>query len=504
MTKNWTSRLKINRRQAMQGLAATSLATSTSFTASQLLVESKAQGAAKKPKFIIVIGCSGGASILDSVLAMSESEVKAAGGTPSTLNCFPDQLVQKISGSPFRALDLDTKIATLGNQAVKGQQSGFVKKHAQDMMVVQIENTSVNHGVAQHRSINGNDAWSGRTLMDCVAETYGQGMAIPNMNMGSGGFAMPGTDKKLSEYATQIPVTSPLYFPFSLHSNKGLAESVDPELLAKARSLRHINLEQSSNFYQTFRDNTAIKRWLNNRENSLAQYESMNLINKLHFVEGSAQGLTKNPESDKLTQLFPNYRFDRLEAEAILGYLSITSGVSCAVTLGPSFQAVVGQSGLGDIINPPIAFDFSHNDHRAVQAMMWTRVMGVVDKLITLLKAKEFDSETGESYWDRTLIYFATDFGRDKIRASGSESFGTGHHLNNANLVISPMVKGNTFLGGLDYKTGLTCGFDKNSGAVAPGTFMREDIMFSGILQAMDIDTSKIGLPDVPSMRKKI
>jgi hypothetical protein len=43
--------------------------------------------------------------------------------------------------------------------------------------------------------------------------------------------------------------------------------------------------------------------------------------------------------------------------------------------------AVGGDDG---IANPPLAFDFSHDDHRTGQAFMWARVLGVVDRLIDL------------------------------------------------------------------------------------------------------------------------
>jgi hypothetical protein len=46
--------------------------------------------------------------------------------------------------------------------------------------------------------------------------------------------------------------------------------------------------------------------------------------------------------------------------------------------------------------------------------------------------------------------------------------------LNNANLFISPMVKGNRVLGGVDPATLLYHGFDRRSGEPAPGTMMPE------------------------------
>ena len=63
-------------------------------------------------------------------------------------------------------------------------QSEFVAKHKQDMMVVTLTGTSVNHGIAQKRAITGNEAWSGRTLQELVALEYGDGYADPERHDG--------------------------------------------------------------------------------------------------------------------------------------------------------------------------------------------------------------------------------------------------------------------------------------------------------------------------------
>jgi hypothetical protein len=176
------------------------------------------------------------------------------------------------------------------------------------------------------------------------------------------------------------------------------------------------------------------------------------------------------------------------------------------VTLGPDFNASL-DAGIeqgqgipeGGLNNPPIAFDFSHQSHRAAQAFMWERVMRVADGLITLLQGVEW--EDGESMWDRTMIYLASDFGRTKTRPSGSETFGSGHDLNNAVLAISPLVNGNSVLGGVDPDTGLTYGFDPISGAPQPGRTMTEPEIYSGLLGAMGVESGS-ELPSVPAMRK--
>jgi hypothetical protein len=107
--------------------------------------------------------------------------------------------------------------------------------------------------------------------------------------------------------------------------------------------------------------------------------------------------------------------------------------------------------------------------------------------------------QDGESMWDRSMIYLATDFGRAKTRPAGATDFGSGHDLNNGIVVISPLVKGNTVLGGVDRDTGLTYGFDPVSGAADPGRTMTEEEIFAGLTQALGIDTGG-ELPNVPAM----
>ena len=123
--------------------------------------------------------------------------------------------------------------------------------------------------------------------------------------------------------------------------------------------------------------------------------------------------------------------------------------------------------------------------------------MGVIDRLIVLLKQAEFNSDTGESYWDRSLIYCATEFGRTKSRpTTAPDSFGTGHHLNNGMVALSPMLKGNTVLGGVDPTTGETYGYDRDSGVPDSNVQMAEGDIYAGLVHAMGIDTGG-ALPDM-------
>ena len=190
---------------------------------------------------------------------------------------------------------------------------------------------------------------------------------------------------------------------------------------------------------------------------------------------------------------------DPLERQAALAYLLIKNHASVAVTLSPTFTTVTG--GPFALKTVPLAFDGSHQDHRAAQAIMWFRVLSIADRLIDLLADTVFDEDTGETFWDRTMIHFATDFGRDKRRPGGSDIWGTSHHLNNGHLTISPLVNGSSVLGGVDPSTGLTYGFDLQDGTPDPSRETTEAESFAGLLQAMGVDTSEAGLPDVPVMR---
>jgi hypothetical protein len=132
---------------------------------------------------------------------------------------------------------------------------------------------------------------------------------------------------------------------------------------------------------------------------------------------------------------------------------------------------------------------------------MWFQMLSVVDRLIDLLKGAVFNPDTGETFWDRTMIHLATDFGRDKRRPADAQIWGTSHHLNNGHLTISPFVRGNTVLGGVDPQTALTYGFNTQTGAPDPSRNTTEAESFSGLLQALGVDTTEANLPDVPCMR---
>ena len=471
----------------------------------------RAQAAAggPPPRFLIVLSAFGGANLVDSFMAVRESESPNA----KTLNAYPDSLVQSIGD--FRAIDLKSKSIGVIPASFTANQSNFVKKHGNDMMVVTRTGTSVNHFVGQQRSINGNAAWKGRTLQEAVAQTYGQGHPIPNVHLVNGtGFTEHGTDKSIPAYAFGERAPSPNLWPLSLDGYKGVSGAPQRDLFEAARRLRNEQLDPGSDFVKTFGQSEKIKHWRGLREDSLRGVEAQDLITKLMLFPDSprmplvANGLKGSDLGQKVRDAFPNYDFDPLESQAALAFLLLRYGVSVTVTLGPEGAAVFkkgvtlqqGGLGEGDIVNTPISFDFSHQANREVQAVMWDRILKTADRLITLLKSEEYAD--GKSYWDHSMIYVASEFGRTRKRPDNAMTFGTGHELNNGALIISPLANGGRVLGGVDPETLMTYGFDPATGRPEPGRTMTEPEIYGGIVQALGIPTPGAGLTDMRSMRK--
>lgn len=456
-----------------------------------------------KPRFLVVVAAAGGASIVDSFLAVRASESANA----STLNTFPDASVQSVVGSPFRAVKYSAP--RLGSIAVpvSADQLAFVNKHKHEMLVATSVGTSVNHVIAQKRSVTGNGAWKGRTLQEAVALQWGQGVPIPNVNMGVAGFAERGTDESLPQSCYGEVVASPSLWPLGLDGARGVLGAPRAEVLKLARQTRE-RLDTDSIFGQTFSDADALKRWNEQRRNGQPRLEAMDLITRLNVLPDMPPqvpltqfGLQSSPDGARVRQAYPEFFTDPVQGQAALAFLLLKYRVSVAVTLGPDFNVTLG--GASGLANPPLAFDFSHNDHRGAQAFMWSRILATVDALIDLLKAEPFDPLTGESLWDRTMISVATDFGRTRVRPANAALFGSGHDLNNGVLLISPMVRGNTVLGGVDPNTALTYGFDARTGVAQPGKVSSNEAdLYSGVLTAMGADLSSSGLPDASAFKK--
>jgi hypothetical protein len=490
---------RLTRRQVLRRLGAAGAAAALGTVARPR--GAVAQGPAELPRFLIVVAAAGGASIIDGPLAIRHGE------SPNwqAINAFPDAEVVSIPDSPFRAVDLQRGNAGAIPFPFRATQSGFVRKHKDDMLVVTHTGTSVNHSIAQKRSLTGNNAWNGRTLQEAVALRYGQGLALPNVNMAGQGYLEPGTDNSLPPWAFAEPVANPDLWSLSLHGSRGVRGAPDADLVAMARKVRDEKLDAESAFAEAFRLSPALKRWRAQREQTAPMLEGLDLVTRLNILPDqppqlplSDFGLTSGPDAEKVRAAFPRFLQDPMEAQAALAFLLLKNRVSVTVTLGPSFNVLLdGQR----IVNPPLAYDFSHQAHRPAQAIMWDRLLGLTDRLIDLLKAEPLDEGAGVSFWDRSLLYVATEFGRSRRRQEGQDDFGSGHDLNNGSLLLSPMLKGNTVLGGVDPATGLTYGFDPQTGAPDPGRTMSEPHVFAGVLQALGIETPA-GLPDMRAMRR--
>ncbi len=497
-------RRTFNRRQVLMGMSAATLGASALLGRSARAVEEPPER-----RFLIVLGAAGGASIIDSFLAIRESESR----TPATLNCFPDAVVHQVEGSPFRAVNLQADQTGPTPFPLHTDQLEFVRKHHQDLMVATLTCTSVNHDVAQKRSITGNDAWAGRTLQEAVATAYGDGLALPNVNMAVGStFMTPGHDRTIPASCFPEPVVSPSTWPLSLHGSKGIA-GPDQALIEKARNLRDQGLEPASIFRRIFAGNEDLERWIRLRRTQ-RQLETADLITKLMVRADSpkfplaANGLQESEHAARVRERFPLYEINPLHAQAALAYLLIKTGVSVSVTLGT--RAFIGEV-TGELItralegepgvDAPLGFDVSHGYHRSAQAVGWNQLLLVADGLIDLLKAEEY--RNGESLWDRSLIYIATDFGRTKKRAPGAEEFGTSHDLNNGVVILSPQANGDRVLGGVNPDTAMTYGFDPTTGAPDPGRTMQEKEIYAGVLHTLGVDTAGTDLPDMRAMRRR-
>ncbi|MCA9606282.1 MAG: hypothetical protein KC619_11835 [Myxococcales bacterium] len=442
-------------------------------------------------RFLFVITAAGGGSIIDSFLPVAESEAPDRDAA-QRLVVYPDEAVERPAGSTLKVVkNLD---AVLGGGPFRStfEQAQLLRNHYEDMCVVTVENTSVNHVIAQKRAMTGAGIDGGRTILEAMAMRHGEDLLLPNCNMGSGGYLEPGDRADVPARMRSEVVADPALYAVATHGFAGLPRAPEARALSQARAIRE-RLDDASAFGARHASSPLRQRYLELRRDVLPRLEREDLIHRLLMIRSSEDlpleryDLGLSPEQtaqlDRLEEVFPDLAVDGLQAQAALGFLLARHGFSSAVALGPGFAPNFLPG--GEIPDTPIAFDFSHTDHVVSQNVMWSRIAMVLDGLVTLLK----ETPHGDgSMWDRSLVYVATDFGRTKERPSGSLSFSSGHHLNNGNLFLSPMLKGNRVFGGVDPRTCLTYGFDPATGEPAPGTVMREGHLYSLVAQAMDID----------------
>lgn len=444
-------------------------------------------------RHLIVVAGTGGSSIQDAFWAVRESE--AASGQ---VNAFPDAFVTE--HGPFRSVRIPPGVpdGSYPGYTTTGQ-SEFLERHGQDLLLYAFRSSAVNHLVAQKRVLDGDGALGGRTLMEHVADALGGGLPLPNVSMAPSGFASVGTDDTVSGPSRAIPIRSPWAFPLGLHGHRGLSPAWADEDVARMRSLRDRLEDLGPQLTDRRWD-----RWARARENGQA-FEAAQLIQRVNFLRSSpdwpleAFGIPVSEQAERLAQTFPRLARDPWEAQAALTYLLIRSNASAVVTMGIPLDAVFES---GQVLNPRGGFDASHGDHRLNQAIVWDRYLGVVARLIDLLReTPDPDAPDGEgTLWDRCVLYMPSEFGRTQTRPGKDEPFGTDHAFDGAGMLVSPRVRGGQSWGAVTPE-GRIVGFDRRTGRVdtaREGLTEREAV--AAVLAALDLPTD--GLPDLSVVRR--
>lgn len=465
MTDQFTT--KLSRRQFFK--TGTGLTLGASIGAPSLFSQSQPQ----ERRYLFVICAAGGASVVDSFLAQATG--------PAAY-----QNLTRPGGSPFSAVPVLANsiqgVIPLGNGYA---QSTFITKHGADMMVMTCEVSSVNHLIAAKRAMTGDNIFGGRTLPEAVAMAYGSTLPLGNLMLAGGGYASSGDDIQVPDTARGQVVTDPLMFAFSTHGSRGITKTLSPAEITRIRQVRG-RLENEARFLNTNKGSPLLENYIANRERVIDLLEKGDTITKLMMVDPATNnlesfGLAVSPDFNLVREKFTNLATDSFEARMALAYMAVKNGLSTAVSIAPSPAPLITAQGSP---NAPIAFDWSHVDHRGAQNSMWSYILKSTDSLIDLLKAT--DDPRGAEFgkmWDHSLVYIATEFGRDKVATGGS-----GHHLNNGVVMISPRLKGNKIYGGVDAATGLTFGFNAETGEPAPGTNMKERDVYSVAASALGID----------------
>ncbi|MSV30699.1 MAG: hypothetical protein EXQ52_18425 [Bryobacterales bacterium] len=249
-------------------------------------------------------------------------------------------------------------------------------------------------------------------------------------------------------------VSDPVNFPVSLHSSYGLPRPVPEALLSRTREARS-KAQAESDFWNTHLGTDTLRKYVEMQERS-AGIERGGLMPQLLLRD--LPGLSAAPEIARIRRYRPSLETDLFEAQAALAFLLVKNGHTAAVAIGPNnvqTTEIVDGRPVSQIY-PTQTFDASHTGHRVCQSASWSRTFRVPDSLIQLLKETEDPRRGGQAMWDNSLVYFATDFGRDKICPENSLTFGTGHDLNNGTILVSPLLKGNRVFGGVDPDTCLT------------------------------------------------
>lgn len=480
---------KIGRRQMLLAMAGAMGTTALGSALGRAATEREGSTGDKDRKLLFVLCATGGASIVDSFLPVTRAEVGDE-ALADTLNVYDDAQVVTPEGSNLRCPGYVDSVGLLaGIYESNFALDAFLKKHHPWMTVLTQECSSVNHNVGQHRSVTGAGINRGRTIMEAMALRHGEDLIIPNCNMANDGYIQPGADPSTPGFARAEIIASPLGFAAAMDGVKGVLGAPARGLVERAREVRE-QLDDGSTFGRTFADSPRRQRFLANRREVQPRLEAANLMDRLTLLPPELldpkYGVMSSPLLPTLTAKFANLQVDPWESQAALAVLLAYYGLSCVSTIGLRHEPSFGNEKL---ITTPIAFDFSHTDHRIAQYLMWGHVLKAIDALVDLLQQLDYlgDPALGKM-WDRSLIYVATDFGRDKTRPAGAESWGTGHALNNGTLIVSPLLKGNRVFGGIDPTTCETYGFDGSTGEADPSLTCSEGHIYSAIAQALDIE----------------
>jgi hypothetical protein len=444
--------------------------------------------AAAAAPFLFIVTATGGASIIDSFLPVLETEVSDP-ARAAALTVYKEAMVAQPEGSNLRCVR--NLSASFGQSPFRSdfELEQFVARHHDDMLVMAVENTSVNHHVAQKRAVTGEGINADVTLAEAVAMAHGDGLPLPNASMSNGGFVERGGGD-LPAWARTSLITDPRLFALGTHGRLGVRGAPDDASLGRARAARD-RLESLSPFARESKGSRLRASLLDLRRDGLAKIEGADLVRKLLLLESSPSypleeyGLGPSPDLEAIRARLPGFASDALQAQAALAFLLARHSVARAIIWGPTYIPSVREGGEAE--GTPLAFDYSHAGHVIGQNVNWCRLMKSVDGLIGLLSEQPYG---GGSMWDHSLIYVATDFGRTKQRPSGGDgvNFPTGHDLNNGVLLISPKLKGNRVAGGVDPETCLTYGFDPKTGEPDRSRTASTADVYSLICQALGVE----------------
>ncbi len=186
-------------------------------------------------KYLFVVTAFGGASLIDSFLAIPASTSANA----STLTTYADSLVETVGNLRcVKPLEDEARMSPQ-RPPVRYAQKTFLQRHGEDVAVVTLENSSVSHPTAQMRAMNGGGSIDrGRTILETVADAHGTGLPLPIVNMTSRGYAIAGSDPGLPASLRQVAVAEPRTFGLGTHSSHGIARPVEDVLVERARLAR--------------------------------------------------------------------------------------------------------------------------------------------------------------------------------------------------------------------------------------------------------------------------